>query len=150
DQVQTKVSELSRSVWLAGALELAFDSGVLAHLATGHTADELAAHAAMPTVILRALLDVLVATGFVTVDGDRFVAASGVAALTATGAARVVAAQLHSSIGQMHALARATEAAQLAAGWAQDADVVRAQGVLSEAATLGFFGQLLGQLPGVG
>jgi hypothetical protein len=149
EQVQAKVGELSRAVWLAGAVELAFHSGLLAQLARQQTVDELAAHAAMPPVIVRALLDVLVTSGFVIPEGDRFIAAPGVVALTARGASRMIAAQLHSSLGQMHALARAAEAAQLSEGWAQDADVVRAQGVVSEAVTLGPMAQMLRQLPGV-
>jgi hypothetical protein len=148
-EVQEKLRELSRTVWLTGAVALAFDSGLMAQLASRRTADELAAHAAMPPLMVRTLLDVLGAAGYVTRDGDCFVAAPGVAAIAARGASRTVAAQLHSSLGQMHALARAAEARQLAEGWAQDADVVRAQGVVSQAATLGFTAELDRMQPAV-
>jgi Methyltransferase domain len=147
EQVQAKISELSRNVWLAGAVELAFASGLLARLSSAESADALAAQLAMPPLIVRTLLDVLAASGFVAREGDQFVSTPAVTALTARGSSRLAGAMLHSSLGQMHALARAVEAAQLAEGWTQDADVIRAQGIVSEVATAGFMAQLARQLP---
>jgi hypothetical protein len=101
----------------------------------------------VPPLLARALLEVLVEAGFVVREGERFVAAPGVAALAARGP--MLAAQLHSSLGQMHALARSVESRQLAEGWAQDADVVRAQGVVSFGMTVGPMAQFMRHLPGV-
>jgi hypothetical protein len=129
EQVLENVRELSRTAWLAGLVGAAFERGLFAHLDGTRSCDEIAGLAHIPPDTARAMLDVLTALGFVTREGDRHRAAAGVTALALR---RMPAAQLHSTLGQVHALVRAAETDTLVEGWIQDTDVIRAQGELSE------------------
>lgn len=135
EAVLGKVGELSRSVWIAGVVSAAFRSGLIDDLGRAKDVAELAELSGVPERVVLATLEVLEHAGFVVKDGQAYRAAKGVSQLAQTGRELMPGVMLHSSIGQMHALVRAAEAGQLGEGWGQDADVVRAQGVVSAVVT---------------
>jgi SAM-dependent methyltransferase len=99
---------------------------------------------------VRAWLDVLLATKMATRDGDRFVAAPGLAAC-ATGQPRLaLVAELRTALLQSSHMVHAAKRGAPTLGWQHtDAEIVNAQGLLSAAGIAGVTANLFPRLEGL-
>jgi SAM-dependent methyltransferase len=138
------LSELSAGAWGLAALSASVESGLLAELSAPRTAEELAVATDVPAPLVGRLLDVVVALGLATREGDRFVRADGGPDLDLLGA------DLRTGLLQTHALYSAGRRGELSVGWSYvDEDVLQAQGTMS-AGAVGFLERVLfPSVPGI-
>jgi SAM-dependent methyltransferase len=123
------------TLWALSSLQVAVETGMVAALRAGPLdAVRLAKDARVdPTLTVR-ILDVLVAFGFLSKEGDSFALAERGRAQASRGAE--LEADLAVTFGQTRALVEQARAGTLAVGWRpRDSEVIRAQAALSYAMT---------------
>lgn len=134
--LRSLTAELNRSAWSISALAIAAERGVLSAIAERPiSCEQIAQIASMAVPTARALADVLAALGVVAIGADGNVRDVGpLAAYREVAAAKVLAADLRSTLGTVRDAAYAEGAVE---GWrAIDPVAVRAQGIVSHAMTL--------------
>lgn len=126
------LTELSLSVWALAALSCADDAGLLEGLTQPQTPDALARRTGVPTALVGALLDVLLALQLTRRDGDLVVAEPALrAALTGPGRT-LLRAELCSHLLQSSQLAESAAGGKLSPGWRHtDPRILQAQGTRS-------------------
>lgn len=129
-EVQRAVAGLGASAWAFAALCAARESGILAQLDAPRDNATLGARTGVPSDLVAAVLDVLVATGLVERDGDQFVAVPGLVPLLTGPAGEQFAENLRSQSLQSQAMIADARAGTLAPGWRHtDLATLRAQGL---------------------
>lgn len=151
DATRKLFEELSRHAWALSAVGVAAQRGLLAKLALAPaTIDELADAGGLDLTSAAAIVDVIVAAGLASKDGDRVALDEGMRAyLVDAGAEGPGHDAIATLAGAAAPLRAAAEKGARVGGWpADDRLAVRAQGRLSGAATRRMVG-LFDAIPGL-
>src|SRR6476646_3111591 len=100
--MQQLVQDLSRSAWSAGVLASAIRSGVTGALTGGKSPEVIASELGLSLPSVSTMLEVLGELGLVRRDGERFVRSPALDAMETSGQTRFLAANLQSTLGQVH------------------------------------------------
>jgi hypothetical protein len=136
--LRSLTNDLARGAWSLTALAIAAERGVLSSLAERpRTVDEIARDASIDVATAKALVDVLEANEVVSRQGDSVHDSGSLQPFRDPSAAKVLAADIRSTLGTTRDATYAAETTQRVEGWrAVDPVAVRAQGILSHAMTL--------------
>jgi SAM-dependent methyltransferase len=134
-EVQERVADLSAAAWTLAAIAAAVEAGVPDHLLEPADAETLGERTGLEPPLAARLAEAFVAAGLARREGDRFVAAPGLAALWQGGAAELVRADLRTGLLQQAAFVESAIAGRLRTGWSHsDERLLQAQGTASAAA----------------
>lgn len=132
DEVMALLARMSETAWAHQTLRAMVECGVLEKLGEPRSAGELALAGKLPTEALLRALEVLVALGLVSREGERFVASPGLKPMLNEAGVTWLRADLRATLLQSAAFAQAAREGGLALGWSfTDPDVLQAQGDLS-------------------
>lgn len=133
-QVRQEILELGTSSLAFAALTAALELGLLEGLSTPQTAAEVGRRVSAPEVLVRSLLDILVAQGLIravaTPGGPGFACPPGLGAITAGRVRQLLLGDLRSTVLQgADLVARARNGSVALDGWAyRDPEILQAQG----------------------
>jgi hypothetical protein len=124
-------AEACQSVWALSALRVAAEHGLIASLASGpRQGSALANGAGLHPVVVMRVLDVLVACGLLSREGDVFTLTEQGRAQASRGDA--LRADMAATFGQARALVEEARRGTLVPGWRHvDPEVIRSQAILS-------------------
>jgi SAM-dependent methyltransferase len=135
EQIGGLVAELSASAWALASLDACLEAGLLECLTEPHSLAELSERTGVPTALVEALLDMLVALGLVRRAGDAFTAAPGLQPLLTPPARDYLLRDVRATVLQSRALMEGAKRGTLRAGWAHtDPELLEAQGAGSTGA----------------
>ena len=151
EKAQRTIAELTEGWWAFTVFASALESGLLDELLTPATADEAACRLGAPPRLVDEMLQVLVATGLVRRQGERFAISDGVEAILTAGPLRTaMASEARSTMLQGDRFFDRSRRRALAAGWHDDdPELLEAQGGPSAALSELLLGRLAQQLDGL-
>ena len=136
--------------WALAALTAAVESGLAAGMVEPRGAAELASRAGTSEDVATALVDVLVALGMASRDGDRYQACAGMAPFLAGHRKNILVSDLRSALLQSGFLVAQAKRGDITTGWQYtDPEIIQAQGLLSEGALEPMAQALFPQLDGL-
>jgi SAM-dependent methyltransferase len=134
-EVQERLADLGGAAWTLTAVAAAVEAGIPGHLLDPADARALAETTGLEPPLAARLAEALVAAGLARREGDRFVAAPGLAALWRAGAGELLRADLRTGLLQQAALFEGAIEGRLRTGWTHvDERLLQAQGTMSAGA----------------
>jgi SAM-dependent methyltransferase len=135
EDVDRLVADLSTSAWALASLDACLEAGLLDCLTAPHSPAELSERTGLPSALVEALLDMLVALGSVRRVGDAFTATPALQPLLVPPARNYLLRDLRATVLQSQALIDGARRGTLRTGWTHtDPELLEAQGAGSTGA----------------
>src|SRR5688572_21002445 len=117
EETVRRLQELADATWSLAALRVLLERGVAGRLAAPIAPEDLEGPGALPPGLARAVLELLAAQELVSREGERFVAAPGLAALLDPAGLRWARADVRTSLLQSYQLGDRARHGTLTLGW---------------------------------
>jgi protein-L-isoaspartate O-methyltransferase len=143
------LAELGNAAWALAAISAGYEAGLVQHLGQPRRVAELSVLTHLPENVVDGLVDVLVAVGCASRDGDLILASPGFAPFAGPPLEETVRAEVEADLRQACALMSASPLA-LSGGWQHtDSHVRRSVGQSSGVLATTLVARLVPELPGL-